>query len=53
MIKKNLWELKEHVLLEMLQALREAELLNFIICLKIFTFEVSLVGRRVSYLAFG
>ncbi|KAJ0869994.1 hypothetical protein HanRHA438_Chr11g0495241 [Helianthus annuus] len=34
MMKKNLWELKEQALLEMLQALREAELLNFIICLK-------------------
>ncbi|MFS8012017.1 hypothetical protein Hanom_Chr14g01315781 [Helianthus anomalus] len=34
MMKKNLWELKEQALLEMLQALREAELLKFIICLK-------------------
>ncbi|MFS7968678.1 hypothetical protein Hanom_Chr09g00800421 [Helianthus anomalus] len=34
MMKNNKWALQEQALFEMLQALREAGMLNFIICLK-------------------
>ncbi|KAJ0644831.1 hypothetical protein HanOQP8_Chr16g0616791 [Helianthus annuus] len=34
MMKNNKWALQEQGLFEMLQALREAGMLNFIICLK-------------------